>query len=242
MIALGLSTECGAVSIGGAAAVPHWNGGKRWHARKDSVRHSQNLQCLVCGQHLSLEIHHVRKIAHGGTDALRNLVGVCHIDHRLIHDIERDTSLVSRLILILNIIAPESLLVAWASRFLFARFLRSGGTAFHPAALVFRPAGINAVAVLACMFAAAVAAFAQAPPSADTILMVQEREAHERATSAKVAYQMAKQPPPKAVVEPETPRRHLSPTETRELSEALERYFRENGGRVPVFWIPGTRP
>jgi hypothetical protein len=239
MIALGLSTECGAVSIDGAAAVPHRNGDKRWHARKDSVRHSQNLQCLVCGQHLSLEIHHVRKIAHGGTDALRNLVAVCHIDHRLIHDIERETSLVSRLILILSIIGPESLLVAWASRFLFARFLRSSGTAFNPAELAFRPARVNAVAVLACMCAAAVAAFAQAPHSPDAILVVQEREAHERAVAGRVAYQAAKQSP-KAVVEPEAPRRHLSPAEVSELSECLERYFRENvGGRVPVFWSPG---
>jgi hypothetical protein len=159
----------------------------------------------------------------------------------LIHDIERDASLVSRLILILNIIGPESMLIAWVSRFLFARFLRSGGTAFHPADLAFRPAVVNAVAVLACMFAAAVAAFAQAPPDADTILIVQQREAHERAVAARVAYQMAKQPPPKVVIEPETPRRHLSPTETGELATALERYFQVNGGRVPIFWTPGAR-
>ena len=245
MIALRLvSAECGAVPIGGAASGTCRNGGKRWAVRRENVKDRQNRQCLFCGRYssrrLNLEIHHVKKIEHGGTDALLNLVAVCHACHRFVHNVEREMPFMSRLILILQIIRPESLLIAWVSRLLFARFLRSAGaTTFHPAALALRPAGANCAAVLACLFAAAVAAFAQVPPSPDTIRVVQEREAHERAVAERIAYQVAKQPP-KAVAEPEAPRRHLSPTETRELMEALDRYFRENA-RVPVFWTPGAR-
>jgi hypothetical protein len=179
----------------------------------------------------------------GGGDAFRNLVAFCHADHRLVHTFERNMPIASRLILILHIVWPESITIAWVSRFLFARFLRSAGaTTFHPAALAPRPAGASCAAVLACLFAAAVTTFAQAPPSPNTIRVFQEREAHERAVAARVAYQIAQQPPPRAAVEPEAPGRHLSPNERREPAKALERYFRENGGRVPVFWIPEERP
>jgi hypothetical protein len=93
------------------------------------------------------------------------------------------------------------------------------------------------MAVLACMFAAAVAALAQAPPSADTILVFQQREAHERAVAERVAYQVAKQSPR---VEPGAQSRHLSPREMRELSMALETYFHENA-RAPILWAPLDR-
>jgi hypothetical protein len=89
---------------------------------------------------------------------------------------------------------------------------------------------------LACSLFSAAAAFTQTLPSPDTIKIVQEREARERALAERIAYQVAKQPKPAAV--PEAPRRHLSPEEMRELMEALSRYFQENGGRVPIFWEP----
>ena len=88
--------------------------------------------------------------------------------------------------------------------------------------------------VVACLFIVAVAAFPQAPPSPAAIRVVQEREAHERTVGERIAYQ----PLPNR----EAPRRHLSPTETRELIAALDAYFRENAGRVPVFWTPKARP
>jgi hypothetical protein len=87
---------------------------------------------------------------------------------------------------------------------------------------------------VACLFIVAVAAFAQVPPDAATILLAREREAHERAVAARIEYQIAKQPKPVAAPEP-APRK-LSAAEVQQLRDALDRYFRENGGRVPIFW------
>jgi hypothetical protein len=119
------------------------------------------------------------------------------------------------------------------------------GLGFHPASLRLRRlrAGVASGAVLvACLFMAAGATFAQTPPSPETIKVIQERDAHERAVAELIAYQVAKATPPKAAAEPEAPRQHLSPTETRELMAALDAYFKENAGRVPVFWTPEARP
>jgi hypothetical protein len=182
----------------------------------------------------------VRKIEHGGTEALRNLVAVCHACHKFTHNVERDMPAVSRLILVLQVLWPESLLIAWVSRFLFARFLYSpAGSTFHPAALALRPA---CTAVIACLFAAAFTVSAQEMPLPNPAILKLQAEAQERerATARRIDYQVTKQPP-KAAAEPEAPR-HLSPRESRELVEALDRYFRENAGRVPLFWTPGARP
>jgi len=89
---------------------------------------------------------------------------------------------------------------------------------------------------LACLFIAAVVALGQALPSPETITIVQEREARERSIAGRIAYQAAKQPKPAPTAE--APAGHLSPTERQELIEALDRYFRENGGRTPLFWSP----
>jgi len=77
------------------------------------------------------------------------------------------------------------------------------------------------------------AMFGQDLPSADTIRLVQEREAHERAVAARIEYQIAQQPKPIAAPEPAP--RHLSAEEMQQLCIALDRYFRENAGRVPIF-------
>jgi len=83
------------------------------------------------------------------------------------------------------------------------------------------------------LLAMAASVFGQDLPSADTIRLVQEREAHERAVAARIEYQIAKQPKPCA--EPEPAPRHLSAEEMQQLRNALDRYFRENSGRVPIF-------
>jgi hypothetical protein len=151
---------------------------------------------------------------------------------------------VSRLILILQVLWPESLLIAWVSRFLFARFLYSpAGSSFHPAALALRPASATCTAVLACLFAAAFTVSAQDMPLPNpAILTIQaEAQGRERAVARQIDYQVAKATPPKAAAEPKAPR-HLTPMEVRELMAALDAYFREHAGRVPVFWTPEARP
>jgi hypothetical protein len=86
------------------------------------------------------------------------------------------------------------------------------------------------------LFAVATSVFGQSLPSADTIRLVQEREAHERAVAARIEYQIRKQPKPVAAPEP-APRK-LSAEEVQQLRDALDRYFRENCGRVPILWAP----
>ena len=73
----------------------------------------------------------------------------------------------------------------------------------------------------------------------DRIKAVQEREAHERAVAERIEYQLAQQPKP--VAQPAPPVRHLSAKEMKELCEALDRYFREHPGQVPIFWTPPAR-
>ncbi len=73
----------------------------------------------------------------------------------------------------------------------------------------------------------------------DRIKVVQEREAHERAVAERIEYQLAKQPKP--VAQPAPPPRHLSAQEMKELCEALDRYFREHHGQVPILWTPTAR-
>ena len=95
--------------------------------------------------------------------------------------------------------------------------------------------------ILACLFAAAFTVSAQDMPLPNPAVLTIQAEAQERerAIARQMDYQVTKATQ-KPRAEPEAPR-HLSPTETRELTEALDRYFRDNAGRVPVFWTPGTR-
>lgn len=122
---------------------PHLKAGY-WPNRKENVKDRQDRKCLFCGRpqakHRPLEIHHVRKIEHGGTDAFMNLIAVCHACHNFVHNVERDMPAISRVILALQILGPrESALLTWVCRFLFRVFLRSpAGTSFHPAALQLR--------------------------------------------------------------------------------------------------------
>ncbi len=73
----------------------------------------------------------------------------------------------------------------------------------------------------------------------DRIKAVQEREAHERAVAERIEYQLAQQPKP--APKPAPPVRHLSRKEIKELREALDRYFREHPGQVPILWTPPAR-
>lgn len=120
------------------------SGHQRWVKRRENVKDRQNRQCLFCGrrsgQRLELEIHHVQKQEHGGSDAFRNVLAACHACHRLIHNAERRMPLAARLSLALQVLRPESVLTTWICRMLFRGLLKAtGATTFHPAALVLRP-------------------------------------------------------------------------------------------------------
>lgn len=120
------------------------NGHQRWVKRRENVKDRQNRQCLFCGRrsgrHLQLEIHHVKKQEHGGSDAFRNVLAACHACHRLIHNAERSMPFAARLSLALQVLRPESILVTLVCRVLFRGLLKAAGAnAFHPAALVLRP-------------------------------------------------------------------------------------------------------
>jgi hypothetical protein len=94
---------------------------------------------------------------------------------------------------------------------------------------------------LATILALACAAFAENPslPDSNTIKVVQEREARERAVARRIEYQMSKQPQPAPV--PVPPQRTLSPEEQQQLRDAVDRYIRNRPERVPVLWTPPAR-
>jgi hypothetical protein len=94
---------------------------------------------------------------------------------------------------------------------------------------------------LATILALAYAAVAENPSLLDsnTIKVVQEREARERAVARRIEYQIAKQPQPAPV--PAPPQRTLSSEEQRQLRDAVDRYIRNKPGRVPVLWTPPAR-
>ena len=244
MTSLGLATTDYAAGRAGLSLVDAAGRGKRsgasrWRRRAGEVIDGQGGQCLICGGRAALTCHHVLALRDGGTDVRENLIALCASDHTTLHIVERSIPFASRLLLAVVVIFGPSRPVCRFLRLAFPLLVRRGN-GFHPAGLRLRrlAASTTCTAVLACMFAAA--AFAQAPPSPDTILVVQELRAHERAEADRIAYQVAKQLP-RAVAEPDTPRRRLSTMEMRELSEALERYFRVKGARIPVFWSPEGR-
>ena len=234
------SAECGLVSVP-VQEKRSRSGSWRWRRIANEVIDTQGGQCLICGTRVDLTCHHIRPRRDGGKDTRENLIALCASDHTTLHLIERDLAFLSRLLIAVMVVFGPSEAVCRFLRLVFPLLVRRG-TGFHPATLRMRPlrAVAPAAALIACLFITAGATFAQALPSPDTIKLVQEREAHERAVAARIVYQVAKQP--QKVTEPEAPRPHLSAAETRELMEALNRYFRENAGRVPVFWIPEGRP
>jgi hypothetical protein len=126
------------------------SGQQKWVKRSENVRDRQNRQCLCCGRierlygrvrhYRDLEIHHVRWQQHGGTDAYRNLIGVCRACHKLMHNSGRAMPFAARVILALQVLRPESMLITRACRVLFRLFLKSAAaTSFHPAAMRLRP-------------------------------------------------------------------------------------------------------
>jgi hypothetical protein len=144
MIALGLVFGAAEVASAACAMNGHPSSHHQWWAkRKDNVKNRQNRQCLFCGRgegRWGLEIHHVKRQAHGGTDALYNLVCACHACHRLIHNAERRMPFAGRLILALQVLSPESIFVTLVCRAMFRAFLMSpAASLFHPAALRLRP-------------------------------------------------------------------------------------------------------
>jgi hypothetical protein len=236
MTALGLvSAESGPYVTGPPIRENRMNR-RDWRLLSNAVIDGQGGQCLICGDTSNLTCHHVVARRNGGADSPENLLGLCATDHTTLHLVDRDVPFRSRLIIAVMVIFGPCPAVCRFMRLMFPFLIRQG-IGFHPAGLRLRRCAATAtMAVLACLYTATTA-LAQAPPSPDAILVVQEREAHERAVAERVAYQVSKQLP-RAVVQPEAPRRHLSPTEVSKLATALEAYFRVNGGRVPIFWTP----
>jgi 5-methylcytosine-specific restriction endonuclease McrA len=58
---------------------------------REEVLKRDNYRCRRCGQELEgLTVHHVVYRSHGGTHDPENLVTLCWLDHRKIHDGELD--------------------------------------------------------------------------------------------------------------------------------------------------------
>lgn len=56
-------------------------------SRREAVLHRDNYTCQCCGRkHVRLEIHHIIFRSMGGTDDERNLITLCEICHKAIHD------------------------------------------------------------------------------------------------------------------------------------------------------------
>jgi 5-methylcytosine-specific restriction endonuclease McrA len=78
--------------------------------KREIIKRSQYGRCLICGRlsrrNNELEIHHIRRRAHGGGDARSNLFAVCWADHRRIHmlaDLAQQRPVVSRVILAVQV-------------------------------------------------------------------------------------------------------------------------------------------
>lgn len=79
----------------------------------------------------------------------------------------------------------------------------------------------------------AASAFAQELPNPDHIKLIQEAQERERAIARRIEYQISRAEKPKPAPRPA---RVLTDGERRELREALERFVRENPGRLVILW------
>jgi hypothetical protein len=125
-----------------------WGPGKASQHRERRKR-SQFRLCLFCGKaerpRRWLEIHHVVKQAHGGSDAWENMIAVCHGCHRLIHNVERPIPFVGRLMLALQVLGPrESRAAVFVCRLLFRWFLARPSLSILPVEMRYRPVAVEA--------------------------------------------------------------------------------------------------
>jgi hypothetical protein len=94
--------------------------------QKRALFESQVGQCLLCGAAgIVLEAHHVYKVEHDGSDDAYNLMGVCRRCHGIINRSYFHLNPIARIALALQVLAPESMLVALACRALFEAFQKS---------------------------------------------------------------------------------------------------------------------
>ena len=84
----------------------------------------QNRQCAFCGRRQYLDPHHIKRVTNGGPTKDWNLAGLCRPCHKFLDPIY-NASPATNLILILQVVSPESRLIAAASKVLFNVFLRS---------------------------------------------------------------------------------------------------------------------
>ena len=70
-------------------------------------------------------------------------------------------------------------------------------------------------------------------PNPDHINLIQEAQERERAVARRIEYQRSRAQQPKPAPRPA---RTLTDSERRELREALERFVRENPGRLVILW------
>ena len=54
---------------------------------KKLAKNRDNHACVACGTTIPLEVHHIRPMAHGGSNNMRNLVTLCIPCHRDTHSI-----------------------------------------------------------------------------------------------------------------------------------------------------------
>jgi len=85
---------------------------------------------------------------------------------------------------------------------------------------------------------AALSLSAQQLPNPEILKQQAEAQERERAVARRIDYQVSHQVKPTAPAPAATPAPHLTPAELQQLREALDTYFRENPGVIPVFWTP----
>ena len=65
---------------------------REWEGIRQRVFAEQGRRCSRCGKAGALEVHHVKELAHGGTNDLSNLQVLCREDHiathRPVHGVE----------------------------------------------------------------------------------------------------------------------------------------------------------
>ena len=60
---------------------------------KDEVKNRDNWTCRACGNKHRLEVHHIAKLRHGGTNDIDNLITLCASCHRAIDTLDLDHAL-----------------------------------------------------------------------------------------------------------------------------------------------------
>ena len=71
--------------------IKHWGYQKgfnyEYSSRREAILHRDNYTCQCCGKkHVRLEVHHIIFRSLGGTDDEKNLITLCEMCHKLVHD------------------------------------------------------------------------------------------------------------------------------------------------------------